>query len=141
MLYNQHTGVIRANLTVRESFLHSTDSEIRDRIENWRRHYRAAQRYAQVSWYTKPELGEVHEENRIVSLPINMQDAIKLELQWRGIEDQAKKYYLKWQYIVRMQPSPIWRKLKQYGVRIKNYHEHDSFDRLTIEYFERLLSR
>lgn len=68
-----------------------------------------------------------------------MRDAVKLELCWQSLADQAKKWYLKYEYVVQMQPHALWRKLRHYGVEIKNSKDHETFDRLAVSYFERKL--
>ena len=137
-------------------------SEIQQEILNWRRFYRTAQRFSAVSWYQPPKSGDtlddldiatlpletqntiaankkLFQQQEITKLPINMQNAIKCETVWRNLEDQSIKYYLKWFYLVRMPDAPLWRKLKQYNVRIKNYTEADIFDRKALEYFGKRL--
>ena len=119
--------------------LYSPDSDIIERIENWSRVYRTGQIIHAVPYYQPPEAGDVMEEERIVRLPFYLQDAIHLELVWRNMDVLGHKFYIKWQYINRLPCSPIWRKMKQYGVRIKNHTDHQLYDRSAVSYFERRL--
>ena len=75
------------------------------------------------------------QDDLIVKIPLKMQDAINLELCWRNLEHQAYKFYIKWQFISRIKPHPIWRKLKNYGERIRSDAEHDTFHKKALEYF------
>jgi len=80
------------------------------------------------------------QQHQSTSLPIHMQDALHLELCWRNLTDDAVKWYLKWQYIHNMPQSPLWRKLKNYNVRIRNHEDHQIFDRRALDVFERSLN-
>lgn len=135
------------------------------RIKNWQRFYRNIQRTHCVSFYTPPKSGNTLTEIEISELPIDirviieankknqtqnsqmsqmpldMRDAVKLELCWRSLDDQAKKWYLKYEYIIRMQPSALWRKLRHYGVVVRCHKDHDTFDRLAVNYLERELGK
>jgi len=120
--------------------LYTEINALRDRIDNWRRHYRTVQKIAAVPYYQPPVLGEVFEDDKQIKLPTNMRDAVILESAWRNLpQDSAVKHYLKWSYILRNPPQPIWRRLKQYGVRIKNDIEFQRFDIAALEIFKKLL--
>ena len=88
-----------------------------------------------VPYYTTPELGDVHEEQRIVKIPLKMQDAVKLEWVWRNLYHPAYKWYLKMEYIDRNKPQVVWRKMKNHGVKIRSDEEHEAFNRKSLEYF------
>lgn len=126
----------------REGITHSEILLLKSRIENWRRHFRVTQRIIAVAWYTPPDLGEVMHDDRFVRLPTDMRDAVILELAWRNLaRDSAIKWYLKWEYIVKIPDAPLWRKMKQYGVRIKNYQDHQLFDGKALDYFYQNLNK
>ena len=81
---------------------------ILDRIDNWVRFYRPVQRILAVPYYSPPTLGDVHEQELFVKLPIHMQDACELELVWRNMDNgSAKKWYIKWRYILKIQHNAI----------------------------------
>jgi hypothetical protein len=135
-------------------------TDIYQLVDNWRRFYRTDLHYAAVSYYQPPKSGDtlkdieiatlpvetqaiIHknklhqsQQSEITKLPINMQLAIECERAWRDLDNQGIKYYLKWAYIVKMPDAPLWRKMKQYDVRIKNYQDHQLFDRKALEYFQ-----
>lgn len=111
------------------------ESEVLARIENWQRFFRLAQRIIAVPYYTPPELGDVMDEERIVKLPCNLQDAVRLELAWRNLLKPAEKWFIKWEYITRIPHPTLWRKLKHYNVIIKNTQDHQLFERASLRYF------
>ena len=113
--------------------------KILERIDNWRRFYRVTQRLLAVRYYTPPVLGEVMQNDRMVQMPISMSDAIILELAWRQLKDKPKKQFIKLEYISRLAPQAIWRKLKKQGISIRNYNDHLLFSRATLDYFNREL--
>ena len=118
----------------RVGLTHAEILVLRDRIDNWRRHYRAIQRIYAVSWYSPPPAGDVFTDEIVVRLPTNLRDAAKLELIWRNLPNEsAVKWYLKWEYILRNQRQSIWRRLKAHGVRIKNDREYEDFDRIALD--------
>lgn len=109
--------------------------ELEARIHNWRKFYKPSIRIIATPYYTPPPAGETMQEEIIVKIPLKMQDAIKLELCWRSLEYEAAKWYLKWQFISIMKPHPLWRKLKNYGERIRSDAEHEKFHKRALEYF------
>lgn len=113
--------------------------ELMDRVDNWRRFFRITQKIVAVPYYTPPELGDVMDEERIVKLPVNLQDAVTLELVWRNLHDPAKKWFIKWEHINRIPQPVIWRKLKHYNVRLKNQQDHQIFNRAALSHFGSLL--
>jgi len=113
--------------------------KILERVQNWRRFYRVCQKIHAVPYYQPPPLGDVHEEELMVKLPISMQDALLLELTWRNMDNQAYKYFLKYEYIARIPHQVTWRKLKHYGVRIRNNSEHMLFNWACLDHFNRLV--
>ena len=121
---------------VRDSF--TPENEILARIENWRRYFRQTQRIMAVHYYTPPELGDVMDE-LIVKLPCNMADAVRLELAWRQLSDPAKKWFIKWEYILHIPHPVIWRKLKGHNVRIKSYSDHFLYNRSVLNHFGEIL--
>lgn len=113
--------------------------EIIDRLDNWRRFYKTVQVLHTVPYYTPPEAGDVFEEERFTRIPIEVHDAMFLEFTWRVLDNQGYKHYIKYEYIHRMKPQAMWRKLKPFGLKLRSYEEHDSINRLALEYFIRNL--
>jgi len=113
--------------------------KIIDRINNWRRFFRATQTIHSVPYYQPPPLGDVHEEEVIVRLPISLRDALLLENCWRNLDNQAYKYFIKYEYIARIPHQVTWRKLKHYGIRIKNNNDHMLFNWKCLDYFNNIV--
>ena len=116
-------------------FSRKEEDELLGRIANWRRVYRSAQRILAVPYYTPPVAGETMQSEVIIKIPLNIQDGVVLEKTWRNLDNLGYKWYLKYQYISALKPQVIWRKLKNYHVRIRSDEEHDSFDKKALEYF------
>ena len=137
--------------------------ELERKIDNWRRHYRIGFRIESVPYYTPPRQGNIINDEIIASipeehkqailesikkqkeqinkLPPDMQEAVKLELAWRNLEDQGKKWFLKWVHIDQIDKSNngcfiLWRRLKQYGIRIRSYDQQEEFNKRVLTYFQ-----
>jgi hypothetical protein len=136
--------------------------ELERKIDNWRRHYRVGMRIESVPYYTPPRYGNIvnddiiatlpaeqkqavlasiqKQREQIYKLPPDMQEAVRLELVWRNLEDQGKKWFIKWVHIDQIHKSNngcfiLWRRLKQFGVRIRSYEQQESFNIRALTYF------
>lgn len=136
-------------------------SDLLDKISNWRRYYKIGLRIESVPYYTPPRSGStVNDEiiqtlepetqkavlesirkqrDEINRLPPKMQEAVKLELCWRNLEDTGKKFFIKYEHIDQLSKSQngcfmLWRKMKNHGIRIRTFAQHDEFDRKALEY-------
>jgi len=141
-------------------------SELLEKISNWRRHYKVAQRIEHTVYYTPPKTGNVindqildaltpeaqqavkdsinRQKSSFNNLPTNMQEAVRMEIIWRSLEDQGKKWYIKWRHIDQIDKSQngcfiLWRRMKQYGIRIRSYPQEDEFNIKCLEYFNKYL--
>lgn len=140
--------------------------EIRDKLDNWRRFYRVGLKIESVSYYTPPRSGSIvneevihnanelspelrvallesikRQKEQINTLPPNMQEAVKVEMAWRNLEDQAFKWFLKWVFVDRIDRSNngcfiLWRRMKQYGIRLRSYEQQEQYERRALIYFE-----
>ena len=121
-------------------FLKKDEDDLLERIANWRKYYRSAQHIMAVPWYTPPILGEVMQEDRFVKIPLNVKDAIRLEETWRILPQTSYKFYLKFQYVDEMKPQAIWRKMKNWQVKLRSDDDHATFDKAALEYFHNKLN-
>ena len=146
--------------------LPSKFTELESKLHNWRRFYKVTQKLEHTAYYTPPRQGNIindeiianlepevqkavlesikKQREQINKLPPNMQEAVKLELAWRNLEDQGKKWWIKYEYIDQVSKANngcfvMWRKMKNYGVRIRTYEQHEAFNLRALEYFQRNL--
>jgi len=141
--------------------------ELEAKINNWRRHYKVGLRIESVPYYTPPRQGNIindeiiatipeeqkaailesikKQREQINKLPPDMQEAVKLELTWRSLEDQGKKWFIKYIYIDRIDRTSngcfvLWRKMKNHGIRLRTYEQQNTFNIKALEYFNRRLT-
>lgn len=116
--------------------------DLLERIENWRRCYRTGQKLTAVPWYTPPKLGDVFIEvgtrNRI---PIDVDDALLLEVAWRNITCEPKKFFIKQEFIVKMNRHAIRRMLRRYDVKLYNNIDYEAYSYASLSCFLESIGR